>query len=304
MRSYISDFTGICNRFEALVLAFSVREYFGHEIWLDWPELDALQIATTRRGSGGLFSKINRIKVRDCDYATFASLHKYRNIHIRGLAGAHQESLDRQLPKVINAVRIRPELVAVIKRMFNKIGQPVVGVHLRRGDFVVPSSVAELEKNRHNAMPDRWLIKSFGILQERFPGVHFYLSATGRIEDYKFLTDNFPCHMIDVKSPYVYKGAGHSSETHPVADLFALSCCNIILATPRSSFSHWAANCFGTPSTVIMPKPRDGSFEEINLSVRKFGLCRLPEWIKYDWMHSDDGIDRLPQPDPGFTDWL
>jgi hypothetical protein len=304
MRSFISDFTGICNRFEALILAFSIREYFGHEIWLDWPELDALQISTTKRGGGGLLSRINSIKIRDCDYATFASLYKYRNIHIRGLDGAHPESLDRQLPKVLDAVRLRPELIASIKKMFMEIGSPVIGVHIRRGDFVLPESVEDLNKRRHSAIPDSWLVKSLEALQERFPGVHFYLSATGKIDDYKFLFDRFPCHMVDVRSSYGYKGAGHSSETHPVADLFALSCCNLILATPRSSFSHWAANCFGGQSTVIMPRPSEGSFGDIILSARRFGLCRLPEWMKYDWIRSDGNIENCPQPDYANTDWL
>jgi hypothetical protein len=304
MRSYISDFTGICNRLEALVFAFSIREYFGHEIWLDWPELDALQIATTRRGNGGLLKKINSIKVRDCDYATFTSLYKYKNIHIRGLAGAHPESLDRQLPRVIDAVRLRPELIAEVKNMYSRIGSPVIGVHIRRGDFVVPASVADFNKNRHSAIPDSWLIRSFDMLLEKFPGVQFYLSATGKIEDYKFLVDRYPCHMLDVRSPYGYKGAGHSSETHPIADLFALSCCSIILGTPRSSFSHWASNCLGGQSTVIMPVPKDGSFSELRLAVRKFGFCRLPEWMKYDWLHSDENPDKLPQPASAYTDWL
>jgi hypothetical protein len=304
MRAYINDFTGICNRFEALIFAFSIREYFGHEIWLDWPELDALQIAGTQRGGGGVFSRINSVKIRDCDYRTFETLYRYKNIHIRGLSGAHPESLDRQLPKVLDAVRLRPELISAIKKMFTAIGKPVIGVHIRRGDFAMPASVEDLNKLRHSAIPDSWLVKSLEALQSRFPGVHFYLSATGRIEDYKFLFDRFPCHMLEVRSPYSYKGAGHSSETHPVADLFALSCCSVILATPRSSFSHWAANCFGGRSTVITARLAADSFGDIILSARNFGLCRLPQWMEYDWMHSDDNIENSLQPDCPNTDWL
>jgi hypothetical protein len=304
MRAYISDFTGICNRFEALILAFSIREYFGHEIWLDWPEMDALQIASVRLGSGGVLRKVNSIKIRDCDYENFSTLHRYKNVHIRGLFGAHPESLDRQLPKVLDAVRLKPELITAVKKLFSDISGPVIGVHIRRGDFVIPASVEDLNKRRHSAIPDDWLIKSFEALQERFPGVHFYLSATGRIEDYKFLFDRFPCHMMQVKSPYRYKGSGHSSETHPVADLFALSCCNVIVATPRSSFSHWAANCFGAQSTVIIPRPAEGSFGDVVLTAKKFGLCRLPEWLKYDWMCSEGNINDSLQPERPYTEWL
>ena len=304
MKVYINDFTGLCNKFEALILAFSIREYFGHEIWLDWPELDSLNIASTRRGRRGILSKLNSIKMRDCDFTTFSSLYKYRNIHLRGLRGAHPESLDRQLPKVIDCIRIKPDLIFAIKKFYSEINKPVIGVHIRRGDFVTASSLSDFDKNSHSAIPDSWLVKSFELLRAKFPDVNFYLSFTGKSSDYKCLLDKFPCHTLDIKSPYGYKGPGHSSDIHPVADLFALACCDTIIGSPGSSFSHWAANCLGNQSTIVTPKPVNGSFENIALTARKFGLCRMHVWGSYDWLHSADSIDELPHPGFPSVDWL
>ena len=39
-RIYLQNFIGLCNRLEALALAFALRAAHGHEIRLDWPELD------------------------------------------------------------------------------------------------------------------------------------------------------------------------------------------------------------------------------------------------------------------------
>ena len=42
---FITDYVGLSTRLEALAIAFLISERFGHQICLDWQELDALRTA-------------------------------------------------------------------------------------------------------------------------------------------------------------------------------------------------------------------------------------------------------------------
>jgi hypothetical protein len=301
---YIKDFTGICNRLESLVLAFAIRATHGHNIKIDWPESDALTVQSVCRGKAGLLSRLNSIKVRTCDYDTFSKLGAYRNIHLRGIYGQLGPLLDSQLDPVIRSLRVHPDIVRAVEDHFASLNGPVIGIHLRRGDFLIPRSAEEQRRYRHAALPDHWICQSLASLSARFPGVSFHLSATGNKDAYRFITDHYPCRMLGIQSPYHYKGPTHASECHPVADLFALASCNIILATPRSSFSHWAANCLGNPSWVIVPRAKEGKFETSECVARHLGRCRLPTWMEQDWDNDPNQWDALPDPQPADTSWI
>lgn len=47
---YIDDFVGVSNKLESLPMAFAIRKEYGHEIILDWPELDSFSVMDTCRG--------------------------------------------------------------------------------------------------------------------------------------------------------------------------------------------------------------------------------------------------------------
>ena len=87
------------------------------------------------------------------------------------------------------------------------------------------------------------------------PSVVFLLAGNGDPLSNATLTTRFDAFTLDVKSPYRYKGEDHTSRAHPVADLFALACCPVLIATPVSGFWHWAANALGNASTCIVPLP-------------------------------------------------
>ena len=84
---------------------------------------------------------------------------------------------------------------------------------------------------------------------------------------------------VDAPSPYGYKGADHRSVVNPVADLFALACTPVMLATPISGYSHWAANALGAPSTCIVPLPDSTAENMFCGRVDLYGK-RLPVWRK------------------------
>jgi len=93
-----------------------------------------------------------------------------------------------------------------------------------------------------------------------------------------------------------------------VADLFALACCPVILATPISGYSHWAANALGRPSTCIVPLPGATRDKPSKGIVNLYGR-RLPRWRAAGREGTDtievsnhfEGVDLSREAD---TDWL
>jgi len=62
LKLYIEEFVGITNRLETLPLAFAIRKSRGHEIVLDWRELDSFSVDDTRRGKVNVISKIGAVR--------------------------------------------------------------------------------------------------------------------------------------------------------------------------------------------------------------------------------------------------
>lgn len=308
MKQFISDYTGLCNKLETLILAYAIRDCFGHEINLDWPELNSFCINGIRHRKFRWFNRFGCIKVRECPEELFATLGKFRNINLRGIFGGDPQALDRQLGKVVEDLRLHPGLACAIRKLFSSLREsPVVGVHLRRGDFTSsPTDVYDLGKKVHTAVPGWWISWAMEQIKKIHPGVKFYLSFTGNPESHAEIIEKFDCIHLRQVSPYTYKGPSHASSVDPVADLFALGCCRTILATPVSSFSHWAANVLGEPSIVLMPPPftEKASPRMVQAHVSR---QRLPAWLEA----SRKGVgtkeilpEQIPVPLPPFIDWL
>jgi hypothetical protein len=280
MKLFISDFTGLCNRLEALAFAYVIRDHYGHEIVLDWPELASFRVEGTRRGPLRPWHRLNSIKLRDCDAATFQSLGRYRNIVLRGLTGAPVPEVARAALKVAGDLRLAPHLARAVHELFlpaQKANRNVVGVHLRRGDFQGADSPVYDTTQKYPAVPDWWFRWAMEQLRATRPGTIFYIAGTGDPSALPWLAD-FDCLHLRTPSPYRYKGPTHASATDPAAELFALACCPALLATPASSFSHWAANILGSPSQVFFPPPmtRQESPGMVQLNKR----CQVfAEWV-------------------------
>jgi hypothetical protein len=253
-RIYLQEFIGLCNRLESLALSFAIRQKYGHEIFLDWHELDALGVDDTRRGAPGVFGRIGAFRLRECDDVVFAQLGRRNTIIQRTVYGPEAVTQPIYL-SVARKIRLKKHLLAPIEEMFRAAqGRPVVGVHIRRGDFILSSpDVYDATATRHAAVPLWWYEFVMEAIARRQPDVCFFVSGTGDAADFDNWRRKFSILELNAKNPYAYKGDPHQSGTHPVADLFALACCPVILATPASSFSHWAANVLGAPSVAVLP---------------------------------------------------
>ncbi len=303
---YIDEFVGVSNRLEVLPLAFAIRQAYGHEIILDWHELDSFSVDDTRRGKVRVLARIGAERIRNCDAATFARLAGQKII-LRSLDGPE----DVLAPIYLEAARkihLAPHLADAIRATFaSRHGRPIVGVHIRQGDYELENPDCYQIGKEWPAVPVWWYEETMARIAEAQPDVSFFLSCTGDPAAFSNLHARFDTFSLDTLSHYDYKGPDHRSTVNPVADLFALACCPTLLATPISGYSHWAANVLGNPSSCIVPLP--GATREAPLAglVELYGH-RMPRWRAAGRTGSDTNaiqdITALNLAQHAHTDWL
>lgn len=276
---YIEEFVGITNRLETLPLAFAIQAAYGHEIILDWRELDSFSVEGIKRKKITFISRLGAERVRNCDVQQFSGLAK-KNVLLRSLDGP-SELLDPIYMDIAAKVHLKEHLVQEIQTMFAAVAdRPVVGVHIRHGDFREhDTQVYTIDPPEWPAVPVWWYEHAMAAVVKKNKDVCFFLSCTGDSDSHGNLTKNFDIITLPVKSHYGYKNKDneHRSTVNPVADLFALACCPVVLATPVSGYSHWAANALGVPAACIVPLPGATPENPLMGAVRLYG-SRLPRW--------------------------
>lgn len=282
---FIDEFVGVSNRFETLPLAFAIRQHYGHDIVLDWQELDSFSVADTQRGKVRLLARIGARRIRQCDRAVFDGLAGQKII-LRSLDGP-EEILAPIYLEVARKIRLLPALADSIRQTFRSVAnKPVVGVHIRQGDYVASDDTIYQLDREWPAVSSWWYAQTMRDIARQMPDVHFFISTTGDPNRFGQLFEGLNTFSLSAASPYGYKGSGHGSAVNPVADIFALACCSVILATPLSGYSHWAANVLGPPSDCIVPLPGATSSHSRRGLVRLHG-SRLPRWRKAGRSGSD-----------------
>lgn len=253
---YIDEFVGISNRLEALPYAFALQQAYGHEIVLDWRELDSFSVAGTQRGKVGLWARLGAQRVRDDQASALFPQLAGRKVILRALEGPEAQLAPLYL-ETARRLRLMPHLAQAIERCFAAVGErPVVGVHIRQGDYALASEDRyEIQGQEWPAVPVWWYEAQMARIKARQPDVVFFLACTGDPAAFRNIHEHFDVITLDAPSPYGYKGPDHDSAVNPVADLFALACCPVMLATPISGYSHWAANALGEASAAIVPLP-------------------------------------------------
>jgi hypothetical protein len=304
---YISNFSGLGNRLEALVLASMIEERYGHSIHLSWPEKDSLRIAGTTPGRMPLWERFGSLKLRDFDEPTLRSLDSVRVINLRSTYGPRELQRRYVLP---TAARLKPHprIAAAIRETLARKGdRPAVAVHIRQGDFHVFADSYDATGHRHPAPGLWWYEHVMRAYAQAFEGVYFVLGYSGDPEPLGRLRQTFDI----VSFPPVFRYApllpGHRSQGHAVVDLFGLACCTTLIATPTSSFSHWAANMLGPRTRSILPPPR------MTRAKPAFGVAELRGSVALDWRDAAEqgaGVtplppgSALPHPTGPRTDWL
>lgn len=257
-RIFVNEYVGLSTRLEALAMAFLVSDYYGHEVCIDWKELDALNIVGTTVRGRGLAGRLGAFKLREnAPLEDFHSLARRTSVNLRTHQGP-SHLLERYYLPTARRVKLRPDLIESIRAGFAPYAdRPLVGVHIRRGDFPLMSP-SEFDANAFYwpATPDWWYEHVMAEIQRAVPDVAFYVSCSGSLADFPNLTKRFDVFEVETRSTYGYRRPGHESERHPAADLFALGCCSTLIGSSCSTFSHYAANMLGEPTMILIPPPK------------------------------------------------
>jgi hypothetical protein len=139
---------------------------------------------------------------------------------------------------------------------------------------------------------------------EHCPDVAFLICSTG---DPSYLQAEPPgLDIVDLSapSPYAYKGAGHHSRVHPVADLFALAGCSVVICSPVSTFSHFTAHALGPEDVCFMPPPKTRS-DNPQIGWLKMKQDDNTEWFAVAKETRELGVSAAsPPPAPIDADWI
>ncbi|HYR34113.1 MAG TPA: hypothetical protein VEQ87_07485 [Burkholderiales bacterium] len=301
---YLSNFSGLGNRLESLVIAFLIADRWGHSIYLHWPEKDSLRIAGTGRGRIMPWERIGSLKLRDFEAPTLAALDQPRIISLRSTYGPRELQRAFVLPTAAR-LSVDPSIAAAIRDAFSRrAGRPAVAVHLRQGDFHVAAERYDATAARHPAPGVWWYEHVMREYARAHPSVYFVIGYSGDAETLRHLQREFDIVTLPAVFGYRSLLPGHVSEGHPVVDLFGLACCTTLLATPTSSFSHWAANALGPQTRAILPPP------QTTRERPEWRVAELRGSVALDWRDAAErGIGTraagaLPAPAPPVTDWL
>ena len=255
-RVYVRDFAGLANRIESLAVAYAICEAGGHRLVLDWPELDVLQIRDAEPGRPPWWRvPLCRTCPRLDSDRDLAGIARAASLEVRRFYG-HAPSIRRQHASLRDRISVREDIAASIVDAFqqNAEGRPVVGMHLRRGDFRTAGGVPfDPSMHRHTAVPAWWFRDMMSTIRAQVPEVRFLAAVNGSLADFRDILDAEGVFTIGYRDSRSAIRAGHEASIHPVADLFSLACCSAVLATPGSSFSHLAVNSLGVRAVAIVP---------------------------------------------------
>jgi hypothetical protein len=307
-RIYISNFAGLANRLEALVLASLIEERFGHSIYLDWPEKGSLEVLGTRTGALMPWRRPWSTKIRDFGLAELEGMGRHSTIVVRSTYGP-RELQQRQLAPTAARLRLSPSVKqAIVQSLESRRSRPAVGVHIRHGDFrLFGDDHFDVSRGRHPAVPIWWYSHVMELFVRRFPGVYFILGYTGEAGAIEPLRKKFDIVTLPATKTQRPLLPGHASSGDPVIDLFALACCTVLVASPTSSFSHWAANILGPEATCIIPPP------VTSRSSPALSRIKLGKRVVLDWRDAAEkgagatpvlSDEELPEPAPAATGWL
>ncbi|MBF0133810.1 MAG: hypothetical protein HQL75_14645 [Magnetococcales bacterium] len=305
-----TKYTGLCNRLEGLVLCFGMQALFGHQVCLDWPETAWLTVAGTKRWNYTFLDQWLGTKVRDPDSETFYRLGRHRILIQRGTTGGDPVMLERLYRPTMARLGLH---VQGRNRLVTHLGGTgtgmLVGVHIRRGDFQGgEEDHYDIHASRHPRVPLWWYVHAMEQMVKRFGQVIFVLSHNN-LEPGEEVALRRRFNVLPSLADGRYNDdGGHASTTNPVLDLFALACCPVIITTPMSTFSHFAANVLGPPSLAIQPLPvmQRGS---PGLGITRLYGERSPAWFLSmrdgTAFQRIDDLGAFPEPESRVNlDWL
>jgi hypothetical protein len=252
---FVTNYVGLASRLETLPLAFLLRDYLGHNVYLDWPDLGDFNVIGAQHKKFRLYHRFNLVKKHTFQIPEDLYYLKSKNINLRTQFGFPSNHLKKYYLSTYERIKLNPHHIYELSKLFSKYANsPIVGVHIRRGDFVLSDDqYYDATTKESLAVPNWWYLHVMGELVKWNPDIKFFVSFTGSKSHYTEIFDSFDCITFTPQKKYPDNYFGHISDGHAVCDLFALACCSVVIASPCSSFSHVAVNALGPKSTALLP---------------------------------------------------
>jgi hypothetical protein len=304
---FVTDYVGLASRLETLPLAFMLRDYFGFEIHLDWPDLIDFNVIGSKRSKFRFHHRLSLKKILCYKHPhDLHEIQKYKNLNLRTQFGPPDYLLGKYYLPTYKRLKLNPRHVIKLVDFFNDFSDtPVVGVHIRRGDFILEKGdYYDAGSQESTSVPTWWYQHVMNEIVKINQDVKFFVSFTGKKSDYPEIFDNFDCINFNSTQKHSDNYFGHKSEGHAVCDLFALACCSLIIASPCSSFSHVAANALGNKSVAILPRkkmhksnPGFGSMSIWGKQARSLWYDSCINNLNWDVINSSTDIPLITGPD-------
>lgn len=141
-------------------------------------------------------------------------------------------------------VKPRAELLSFVERSVAPWPQNLLGVHVRRGDFVTHTGQAISQS--------RYIVAMGRVLAEMPEGVKIFLTSDAHAEELQEIYDAFPGRIL----PRIHKSAyfegvrgSLSGARGSLVDMLLLSRASRLILTPGSTFGEFAAQMNNVPVT-------------------------------------------------------
>jgi hypothetical protein len=293
----ISNEKGLANRLESYALAFSISQLLGHKVCLQWPEQDVLEI-------DGIVCKKPNFFQRHFSHRFYKtedfckSLANKKWIILKTIGRSHPELLD-SYNQAGQHVHLKKEISQQLKTWMNSLSdRPLVGVHLRRGDFHSKDEGSYNlvgAKDALVAVPMGWVLKTMRNIKAAIPDVRFLICTNG---DEKFI-EQFRKEFDIVTTDQVFQSMEadflnkyHVCERHPAIDLFSLACCSNVIGQPVSSYTHWSTHVLNKDSSyknrLIIP-PNGLTPEKYGALIPHFEGSTHNDYIQYCMSENQPG---------------
>ena len=291
---FITNYVGLASRLETLPLAFMLKDYYAYEINLDWPDLTDFNVVGSKRKKFRLHHRLNLKKILSLNVPEdLSNLRKHKNLNLRSQFGVPDYLISKYYLPTYQRIKLNPVYIYQLHDFFLKHSESsVVGVHIRRGDFILEKGDSyDATEQESVSVPTWWYVYVMSKIVELNSSVKFFISYTGHESAYKEIFDKFDCITFRTHQKHSDDYFGHFSEGHAVCDLFALACCNVIIASPCSSFSHVAVNALGNKSIAILPRNKMSKNRPEYGSLSIWGKQSRNLW--YDSCRSNENWQRI-----------
>lgn len=137
--------------------------------------------------------------------------------------------------EVINSLVPNPDVRSVVDKFLQPFNQPLVGIHIRMGDFI--------QEHGDSLPPIQNYIEIAKEIHKHRPDVCFIVASDGSESELEPLFSAVKCYM----RPRNPSRADIGGIRDALTDIFVLSHTDLVVSTPRSSFSAVAAMIGGRP---------------------------------------------------------